>query len=493
MMNNKSNQQPDPLYVRARQILQAQPEIGKARLAALLGVKTPTSRRLRERWWGETQGHSTHPNYARVQQLKQTHPEWGAVKVAQALGLTLDHAKVHLARWIGAQNYAGAIPAPAVAATTETSELPPTHDNELQDNMHDGERDLSYRGTRIQTLADLLVYAQVDTIIWEVERHVINKYEVAAKTPEGMTTSMLFQIKAWLRRKITEEKLQNLMQGILEQFRQAAPIQPPILHRAGPKGLLEISIMDHHFGKYCSELETGRAYDHEISERMFILALEDLLAKSASLPAEKILFVCGNDFLNTDHLGRTTTAGTPQDEAIRYQESFLRGRQLLVRAIDRLRQIAPVQVVMVTGNHDTQRLYYLGDMLEAWFRNTKDVSVDNSPRQRKYFRYHGNLIGFTHGHNEKHFDLPLLLATEQPEGWAASRHREFHLGHFHSRKHKMFVPSFDRAGVLVRILPSLCPPDAWHSAMGYNARLAAEALYFDPEQGCVANFTHSPN
>jgi hypothetical protein len=39
---------------------------------------------------------------------------------------------------------------------------------------------------------------------------------------------------------------------------------------------------------------------------------------------------------------------------------------------------------------------------------------------------------------------------------------------------------------------SLCPPDAWHSAMGYNARLAAEALYFNPEEGCVANISHSP-
>ena len=192
MMNNKSNLQPDPLYVQARQILQAQPEIGKARLAALLGVKTPTSRRLRERWRGETQGHSTHPDYVRVQQLKQIHPEWGAVKVAQALGLTLDHAKVHLARWIGAQNYAGANLPQAIAPTAATAEIPPTRDNELQDNVHDGERDLSYRGTRIQTLADLLVYAQVDTRIWEVERHVINKYEVAAKTLEGMTTTMLF-------------------------------------------------------------------------------------------------------------------------------------------------------------------------------------------------------------------------------------------------------------------------------------------------------------
>src|SRR5208282_4180474 len=114
--------------------------------------------------------------------------------------LTLDHAKVHLAHWIGAQSYAGANLPQTIAPTRATAEISPTRDNELQDNVHDGERDLSYRGTRLQTLADLLVYAQVDTRIWEVERHVINKYEVAAKTLEGMTTTMLFQIKAWLRR-----------------------------------------------------------------------------------------------------------------------------------------------------------------------------------------------------------------------------------------------------------------------------------------------------
>ena len=258
---------------------------------------------------------------------------------------------------------------------------PSVRDNELQDNVHDGERDLSYRGTRIQTLADLLVYAQVDTRIWEVERHVINKYEVAAKTPEGMTTSMLFQIKAWLRRKITEEKLQNLMQGILEQFRQAAPIQPPILHRAGPKGLLEISIMDHHLGKYCSQLETGRAYDPEISERMFIIALEDLLSKSASLPAEKILFVCGNDFLNTDHLGRTTTAGTPQDEAIRYQESFLRGRQLLDAC--RTAEVRVPDDVAVIGVDNDEVLCDLSDpplssvvpVVHRHWRGSSDIAV----------------------------------------------------------------------------------------------------------------------
>jgi hypothetical protein len=29
--------------------------------------------------------------------------------------------------------------------------------------------------------------------------------------------------------------------------------------------------------------------------------------------------------------------------------------------------------------------------------------------------------------------------------------------------------------------------------MGYTSKLAAEAYYWDAENGCVATFTHSPN
>jgi hypothetical protein len=48
------------------------------------------------------------------------------------------------------------------------------------------------------------------------------------------------------------------------------------------------------------------------------------------------------------------------------------------------------------------------------------------------------------------------------------------------------------AGVLVRIVPSLCPADAWHASMGYRGKLAAEAYFWDENEGCVATFTHSP-
>ena len=485
----------DPLFEQAKQILATNPGIGKNRLGAMLGVKAPSSRLRIVRYRGETEGHHTHPDYVRVRQLKEQHPDWSALKLAQTLNLTIDHAKLHLARWIGAQSYTGSQPVTTPKEPAGWSPEPTAHrDNELQDTVQDHTRDLSYRGTRIQTLADLIVYAQVDTRVWEVEKHTLNKYEVAAKTAEGMTTTMLFQIKAWLRRKVVEQHVQHLMKGLLEQFKQAAPILPPLRYETTSRcGLLEVSIMDLHLGKYCALEETGRAFNADITEQMFTRAVTDLLAKTAGLKPEKILFIVGNDMLNTDHLGRETTAGTPQDACQKYQESFLRARKLLVDGILTLRQEAPVQVIVVPGNHDTQCAYYLGDSLAGWLSKTSGVTVDNSMRPRKYVRYHRNLIGFTHGNREKHFDLPLLLATEDPEGWAQSWHREFHLGHFHARKHKMFVPSFDRAGVLIRILPSLCPPDSWHSIMGYNARLAAEALFFHPQDGCVATYTHAPN
>ena len=130
-------------------------------------------------------------------------------------------------------------------------------------------------------------------------------------------------------------------------------------------------------------------------------------------------------------------------------------------------------------------------MLQAWFSRTSDVVVDNTPTQRKYVHFGKNLIGFTHGNNERHPNLPLLMANEKPQEWAQSCHREWHLGHWHIKRHKMFLPAEDQQGVLVRIVPSLCPADAWHSSMGYGGKLAAEAYYWDQADGCVATFTHS--
>ena len=485
----------DQIYAKARAQIAADPDISKGKLARLLGIHVPMARRLKERYRGEILGHRTDPEYQEFLKLKTLHPDWGCHRISAALSMPIERAKLCLARYTGATaaSRAGAPPSSTATAKPVQAAQLSSESSAFQDSVDKDHRDLTYRGTRITTLDDFLVFAQVDTRVWEVEKHVINRWEVGAKGPGGeIISAPLYQIKVWLRRKHIEQQITQLMQGLLSEFQKQAPPRPPYVQTTHGQGMLEVSLMDLHLGKIAWEPETGRHYCPDTAEQMFWAAVEDLLAKASGCKPGKILFVAGNDFFNTDHMGRTTTAGTPQDEGMVWKQAFIRGRNLLVQAIDRLRQVAPVHVVSVNGNHDTARVFYLGEVLQAWFSRTPDVTVDNAPTQRKYVHFGANLIAYTHGNNERHPNLPLLMAQERPQEWANSRHREWHLGHWHIKRHKMFLPIEDQQGVLVRIVPSLCPADAWHSSMGYGGKLAAEAYYWDPADGCVATFTHSP-
>lgn len=484
------------LYQRAKPLIAANPNIGKNPLAAALGIHAPMARRLKERYRGELEGHSQDPLYQKFLAIKTANPTWGSKRISRAMGITMDIAQLFLARYAGAVTHAGAPPTPAIPPpSAEPDNEPPANGAELQVSGNDENQSVSYRGSRIRTIEDLLAFSETDTRIWEVEKHVINKWEVGAKDPAsgGILTEPLFQLKLWLRRKVAEQRLEQVLQQMLEQFRKASPPRAPINYATGARGMLELSIMDLHLGKYCWSEETGgKKYSVEIAEKMFWAALEDLVSRASGCRPEQVLFVVGNDFFNVDNLQKTTTAGTPQDESARWQESFLAGRKLMVDAIERLTRIAPVRVLVVPGNHDTQRLWYLGALLASHFHDHPGVTVDHSCHPRKYVVFGKNLIGFCHGHGEKHEKLPMLMAVERPQDWAATRFREWHLGHFHSKKTKVFVAHQDLHSVQVRILPSICPPDAWHAAMGYTSKLAAEAYFWDRENGCVATFTHSP-
>src|ERR1017187_6313821 len=157
-------EQNDSLYERARRILQGDPGMGKKRLADHLGVRTPTSRRLLHRFRGETQGHSNDPAYQKVRVLKDAHPDWGAGRVADQLGITVDHAMMHLARWLGAQSHqAGG--APPLPSPLPAEPAAPADGAELQISGNDESQAMSYRGSRIKTIEDLLAFSKTDTKI----------------------------------------------------------------------------------------------------------------------------------------------------------------------------------------------------------------------------------------------------------------------------------------------------------------------------------------
>lgn len=287
-----------------------------------------------------------------------------------------------------------------------------------------------------------------------------------------------------------EPAIENVIKNVWEDFKKEAAKHTPkyssISYPKGRKGLMEVCIPDLHLGKLSWGDETGEDYDLEEAKARYFKALMYLLGVSKDV--EKFVFVVGNDFFNSDTMGYTTTPsgrngykGTPQQDDSRWQKTFLEGRKLLVRCIDELRSIAPVDVIMVPGNHDHQKVFYLGDTLESWYRNCKEVHINNLPKTRKYYQYGKVLIGYTHGEKEKHADLPLIMATENPHSWAGTKIREWHLGHLH----KTMVNEMQ--GVVLRTIPSLCGTDAYHYENGYvGSAKSAHGYLWDAEKGLTS-------
>jgi predicted phosphodiesterase len=136
-----------------------------------------------------------------------------------------------------------------------------------------------------------------------------------------------------------------------------------------------------------------------------------------------------------------------------------------------------VHVIVISGNHDYERMFYAGDVIAGWFRNDENVTVDNGESSRKYFQYGTNMLMFTHGDNEKPSEMPLIMATEQPEMFAKTEHREAHCGHFHKEQVNEY------RGIKVRFIPSICPNDEWHKKMGYEAKRAGQAYVWNKVRG----------
>lgn len=344
--------------------------------------------------------------------------------------------------------------------------------------------------TRIHTLDELLDYCKVDLSLWEVERFIVNKWEVAAKDAnENLQVEPLYQVKAQLvkRKEIVDARKE--IERLKEDFKKEAPVRKRIsaIRDYATGNMLEINIPDPHFGKMAWGAETGgRPYDTPIAAATFLRAVKGLLQMAVGFQYDKVVLVVGNDLLNSDDESGRTTKGTYVSTDGRYKKTFVTVRRTITETIELLRQIAPVEVIMVPGNHDTLGVWHLGDSLECAFANTEDVTIHNEPTYRKYVRHGNCLLMFTHGDKGKRDDYPLLMATERPQDFGETKFREIHTGHIHQTKLQEWH------GVRVRILPSLSPPDVWHSENGFiGQQRNAEAYVWNSKYGLIAQFFHN--
>lgn len=312
--------------------------------------------------------------------------------------------------------------------------------------------------TPVKTLDELIAACQIDTTQWRVARWRTN------------TWNGIWQVRADLEPLAVQGATAEQMAAAYETALARCAALPPPPRRARKSEPIHatLSLADHHFGKLGWAREVGESYDLDIASARWREAGAALLADIEPYAPACITIPVGNDLFHVDGYVPQTSSGTPQDTDTRFLKMVEAGLESILWLVSEAYQRAEmVRLVLVPGNHARLTEQLLGITLKHALRPVPNVVVDAEPSPRKYLRHGRVLIGLTHGDQEKHADLPLIMAKERPADWGETQCHEWFLGHFHKNKETRYTAGDSFNGVRVTILPSLCGADAWHHAHGY--------------------------
>ena len=332
------------------------------------------------------------------------------------------------------------------------------------------------------------------------EIEIIEQYRAIKEESNGMGLNDADVKHGWLKSKKAslffknpnykpeeEQNYEQIRESILSEIRLYVPKYPTITRNPSTDGhLLVIDPADIHIGKLCDAFEVGEVYNNQIAVQRVLEGVQGILDKASGFQIDKILFIGGNDILHIDTPRRTTTAGTSQDTDGMWYTNFLIAKKLYVEILELLISVADVHFTFNPSNHDYTHGFFLADVIQTWFKDSKNISFDCSIAHRKGFQYGKNLIGTTHGDGAKHQDLPLLMATEFPVEWSQTKHRYVYTHHVHHKTSKDYI------GVTVESLRSPSGTDSWHHRNGYGyVPKAVEGFVHHKDFGQVARLTHN--
>lgn len=340
------------------------------------------------------------------------------------------------------------------------------------DGSHKSDRLLRMTAEQSKDVDFLLSAHGYDKNEWELVSARNNIWNTYSKQ-DGIMTMYASKITVKPREYVfTFEEIKKDIKALMADY--APPIFRPIRH-ANNGRLLEVNVSDLHLNKLGY---IDGEYDHEQAEKVFFHILNDVLTRTEQMKFEKIFFVWSHDFFNVDNLTKSTTKGTPQDVTMRYADMYKQGKRMLIQGIDLLRQFAPVETIQVGANHDQLTSYTLSEVLESFFKDDDNVTIDTDPLRRKYRRFGKCLLGFSHGEKEKK-RLGKIMPIEARKEWGKTKFSEIHAAHLHSEQAVK-----EENGTIVRYLSSPSGTDNWHYESGYvGAIKKTQHFIWDKELG----------
>jgi hypothetical protein len=369
------------------------------------------------------------------------------------------------------------------AATTEPPPSPQVEPGIKGDiDKAKGKGWLELTGYEMPSEDEVLAKYGLDPSCWRVTRVVPNQYQSFYRDKERTSHNVvtLHSLRVYIERAVPEpleEVAKRLASRITPQpVRKAS--------KAAPREQMAVfGIYDAHIGAYCWAGETDEDNDTDRAVSRVCSAVDEVCEDLSKYPMQKIVMPIGNDFMHYDNArGETTSGRVVTDFDSRYPRVVEACHDALAYMVDRSLDIArEVELVYVGGNHDFMTSYHLTHWLKQRYSRDDRVTVDVSPRKRKYLMWGSVLIGLAHGDGLNLKEVYRHMAEENRENWAKATCREFHFGDKHHRKQidQKTVDSYGR--VTLRQNPSLSPRDKWTYDMGFDSVRCADVWRYDRE------------
>ena len=294
--------------------------------------------------------------------------------------------------------------------------------------------------------------------------------------------------KEWRRIHPEAADIEDWVQDLCARAGKAGPK----IKRPKVKGdtALEIPIGDMHVGMMSWAPETGTDWDTDKACKMFKGGTAHVMDLAPKTTKHAILADLG-DFMHSDsRYGTTEKSGNVLDMDGRFCRIVDKARDAWVEVIEAAAAKFPsVHVVMTPGNHNPHSAHWMARIVDAYFRHCKHVTIDTDPTSHRYHRWGKSLLGYSHGHLAKAADLAVMMATAEPQLWAATKHHHWRCGHIHHATKKSHVDNGENHGVTVETFPILPPRDAYHAEHGYDAQRLLQGILHHEEHGEITRHT----
>jgi len=347
-----------------------------------------------------------------------------------------------------------------------------------QDNSQVSDKVIPLSDEELKDVNFILKSHNYDPEAWELISAKHSIWNVNTKV-DGVKKLFSSKVSVKPRNEIllNEDNITKILDNLIKNY----SIPSPKYIKCNPStngDLLILNIADLHLGLK-SYLETSNnEYDDVIATNRFFYVINDVISRIKHKEIDKVILLNLGDICNFD-TPYQTTKGTPQtDHSVSYYQMFTKVSDLLIKAIDMLSQIAPVEVWNCNSNHDRYTTFGIFQVLNSWYRNNDNVWIDTGTLDRKYIKYGRVCIGIAHDINEK-----VAFKTIHNEA------KEFisdcdYLYWFVAHQHKTMV--IDDYGVEIRRLPTVSNSSEWSYSQAYTGTVKkSQSFIVSKEYGII--------